>query len=155
MKKLVSLLLTLILLLGICACSDSDTVIASLPKYSKEVLYTDGGFQDFTDYGKYFYESVTAQELEASEYFTAAAEEDVEEILSYIDDFENWVEAADEKLRDGYDFDKAIVSEGDFFCIITKDGEPIGDGAYGKFDDYTVYYFDLDAQILYYFHSNI
>ena len=60
-----------------------------------------------------------------------------------------------EELKDNYDFDKNIVSEGDFFYIETKDGEPIGQGTYGKFDNYSVYYFDVDAQILYYFHNNI
>ena len=155
MKKVGSLLSILLLLLGLCGCTYRNPVIDSLPQYNSRLFYTSGGFQDYTDYAKYFYESVTVQNLEASEYFAAATTEDVEEILLYIGDFEGWADMTGGEFKEHYDFDKAAVSEGDFFYIQTRYGEPIGDGTYGKFDDYTVYYFDVDAQILYYFHSNI
>lgn len=155
MKKLLSLLLALSVLLGLCGCSYQDPVIKSLPKYNSKFFYTSGGFQDYTDYAKYCYESITVQNLEESGYFTATTAEDVDEVLLYIENFEHWVETIGEELKDNYDFDKSVVSEGDFLYIVTKDGEPIGQGTYGKFDDYSVYYFDLDAQILYYFHNNI
>ena len=155
MKKLGMLLFILSLLLGICGCSYQDPVIDSLPEYNSKVFYSAGEIQDFTDYAKYCYESITVQNLDTSRYFSAATAEDVEEILLYIEDFEGWVETIGKELKDGYDFDKSIVSEGDFFYINTKYGEPIGQGTYGKFDDYSVYYFDIDAQILYYFHNNI
>lgn len=155
MKKFGLLVLILILLFGFCGCSYFDSPLSTLPNYKTKVFYTSGGFQDFTDYAKYTYESVTAQDLEGSKYFTETTADDVEEILLHIDDFEGWVEAVGKELEDNYDFDKSIVSEGDFFYIETKDGEPIGQGTYGKFDNYSVYYFDIDTQILYYFHNNI
>ena len=111
--------------------------------------------QCYTDYSKYSYDSITAQDIEASRYFTAATEEDVEEILLYIENFEAWVEAVGGELKDNYDFDKTNVSEGDFFYIETKYGEPIGERTYGKFENYTVFYFDVDAQVFYYFYNNI
>lgn len=154
-KKLVLFLLTISLLLGLCGCSYQDWVAGSLPKYNSKVFYTSGGWQDYTDYAKYYYDSVTAKDIEASIYFTEATAEDVEEILLHIENFEARVEAIGGELKDNYDFDKTVVSEGDFFYIKTKYGEPIGEGTYGKFDDYTVFYFDVDAQILYYFYSNI
>ncbi len=154
-KKLVLFILTILLSLGLCGCSYRDWVAASLPEYNSKVFYTSGGWQDYTDYAKYSYDSITAQDIEASRYFTAATEEDVEEILLYIENFEAWVEAVGGELKDNYDFDKTNVSEGDFFYIETKYGEPIGERTYGKFENYTVFYFDVDAQVLYYFYNNI
>ena len=163
MKKFCLILSAIIL--GICLLvsmmffgflySHQKSVISSLPDYESREFYTSGGFQDYTDYAKYFYDSITAQDLESSEHFTVTTDEDVEEILLHIDDFERAVAVTAEELRENYDFDKSIVSEGDFFYIETKEGEPIGQGTYDKFDNYSVYYFDIDAQILYYFHHNI
>ncbi len=39
--------------------------------------------------------------------------------------------------------------------IETKEGKPIGDSFYGKYDNYSVYFFDTDSCVLYYLHSNI
>lgn len=164
MKKLGFILLSIILLLillpamllfGLWVHNYQKSVLASLPDYESREFYTSGGFQDYTDYAKYFYDSITAQDLELSEHFTVTTDEDVEEILLHINDFEGAVEVTAEELRENYDFDRSIVTEGDYFCIETKDGEPIGQGFYEKFDNYSVYYFDVDAQILYYFHHNI
>ncbi|MBR3819409.1 MAG: hypothetical protein IKJ41_09735 [Clostridia bacterium] len=155
MKKLWFLLLAIMLLFSLCGCTYQDPVFASLPDYKNKEFYTSGGFQDFTDYAKYTYDTITLQDLESSKYFTITSAEDVEEILLHIDNFERWVEAIGGELKENYDFDKTVVTEGDFFYIKTKDGEPIGQGTYDKFDNYSVYYFDIDAQIMYYFHNNI
>ena len=135
--------------------SQQESVIASLPDYESKEFYTIDGFQDYTDYAKYIYDNITIQDLKSSEYFTITTSDDVEEILLHIDDFEGWVEACGGELKENYDFDKSIVSEGDFFYIETKEGELIGQRTYRKFENYDVYYFDVDAQILYYFHNNI
>ena len=66
-----------------------------------------------------------------------------------------WVETSDGDLKANYDFDKNVISAGDFFYIETKAVEPVGKEAYGKYDNYSVYYFDIDTNVLYYFHSNI
>ena len=155
MKRLGFCLLAILLLLSLCGCIYQDPVLASLPDYKNEVFYTSGGFQDYTDYAKYTYDSITLENLEASKYFARTSAEDVEEILLHIDDFERWVEAIGGELKANYDFDKTLVTEGDFFYIKTKAGQPIGNGTYDKFDNYSLYYFDIDAQILYYFHNNI
>ena len=117
MKKLGLLLLTLTLLLRVCGCSYQDPVLAALPDYKSKVFYTSGGFQDSTDYAKFTYESVTAQDLKESKFFSETTTDDVEEILLHIDNFEDWVETIGEELKQNYDFDKNIVSEGDFFYI--------------------------------------
>ena len=135
--------------------SQQELVIASLPDYESKELYTNDGFQDYTDYAKYTYDNISIQDLESSEYFTITTADDVENIILFIEDFEGWVEACGGELKENYDFDKTIITDGDFFYIDTKEGESIGQGTYGKFDNYSVYYFDVDAQILYYFHNNI
>ncbi len=152
---LLLILLPIMLLLGLWGINHQKSVLVSLPDCESKEFYTSGGFQDYTDYAKYFYDSITVEDLESSEYFTVTTDEDVEEILLHIDDFEGWVEAVGGELKENYDFDRSIVTVGDYFCIETKDGEPIGQGFYEKFDNYSVYYFDVDAQILYYFHNNI
>lgn len=155
MKRFGLPVLTLILILSFGGCFFQDPVLSALPDYKTKVFYTSGGFQDYTDYAKYTYESVTAQDLEEVKYFTEVTADDVKEIKSHINNFERWVNTIGEELKANYDFDKTIVSAGDFFYIETKYGEPIGQGTYGKFDSYTVYYFDIDTQTLYYFHNNI
>ena len=132
-----------------------ESVIASLPDYESREFYTNDGFQDYTDYAKYIYDNITIQDLESSEYFTITTADDVVDILLYIDDFEGCVEVCDGELYENYDFDKTIITVGDYFYIDTKEGEPIGQRTYRKFEYYDVYYFDVDAQILYYFHNNI
>lgn len=154
-KKVTILLLMLVLLVNLCACSNTNGVINSLPAYKEKAFYTSGGAQDYTDYAKYTFESITAKDAQKSAYFCAVTADDVEEVLAYIANFEQWVETVGKELKENYDFDKSVVSEGDFFYIKTKHGEPLGEGTYGKFDNYTLYYIDLDTRILYYFHNNI
>ena len=155
MKKAAGILLIITLVLTLCSCYYSDPVIDSLPEYKNKSFYTSGGFQDYTDYAKYTYESVAVQEIKASKYFSMVTDEDIHEILLHIYNFEEWVKIIGGELENNYDFDINTVSAGDFFYIKTKAGQPIGQGTYGKYDYYTVYFFDVDTKILYYFHSNI
>lgn len=154
MRKLRIVFLVVISLLFLIGCADNE-VLYSLPGYIDSEYYTSGGFQDYTDYAKYTYNAVTEEDLSASGYFTVMTEADVDNILSYIANFESWVEAVGGEVKAGYDFDKTVISEGDYYYIKTKEGEPIGQGTYGKFDNYTVYFFDVELLTLFYFHSNI
>ena len=54
-----------------------------------------------------------------------------------------------------YDFDINLITEGDYVKIKTKEGKEIGNYKYGKFDDYSVYFFDVETLTLYYIHNNI
>lgn len=151
MKKTVMIVFLLVLFIISTGCSVSDPVISSLPDYNSRVFYTSGGFQDYTDYAKYTYKSISAQDFEASEYFCEVSADDIEEILIYIDNYEEWVETIGSELKNNYDFDKSVISEGDFFYTQTSSDN----SADNKFADYTIYYFDADSKILYYFHNNI
>jgi hypothetical protein len=54
-----------------------------------------------------------------------------------------------------YDFDTKCMTGGDFVLIESKEGVSDGNIVYGKYDNYNIYYFDTDSNILYYFHNNI
>ena len=156
MKKICIILAVLFAILSLSACSvTKDEVVSALPKYDSMEAYSSGDFQDFTDYMKYSYHSVDESTLTETGYFKKLSDADADDIREYIDDFEQWVETCGGELSKKYDFDRSIISAGDHFYLITKEGQPIGDGAYGRFDDYSLYYFDMDAQMLYYFHNNI
>jgi len=82
------------------------------------------------------------------------------ELLGYIDEFEQVIDS----LRDGdegadlvnnYRFSRDDIDESDYLYIYDREGKPIGDGAYSKYDYYNVYFFDSQTTTLYYFHSNI
>ena len=151
---LMALLIAAMLLVGaVWALSlffaPSDPILASLPDYETKEYFTNGGFQDFTDYGKYTYR-IYETELMENPYFRQVTEEDLATIGSYLDNFENWVEIDTEFPKDSYDFDRSQLQPGDYFYILNRYDEP------GKeFWHYDVYYFDLSEGILYYFHSNI
>lgn len=161
MRKCRCLVLLVVLLACMCACTPNDPVLESLGDYQQKRLYTEGGFQDCTDYGvyTYAYSEQEMQTLQSNGYFSAIAPENMENILSYLDDFDSWVEIYSRKdtseLAEHFDFDRQIIHEGDYICIQTKEGASIGDGVYGKFDNYTVYFFDVESATLYYFHNNI
>lgn len=129
-------------------------MIDSLQDYESSLLCQTGFFQDYTDYNRFFYDSVSEQDFASSAYFRTVKEEDICNILMYIDDFEKWVEIIGGELRDQYDFNQSSVAEGDFFYIKTKYGDETDFTPPEKFYNYTLYYFDMDAQTLYYFHSN-
>lgn len=56
---------------------------------------------------------------------------------------------------DEYDFDESVINSWDYIRIKTKEGEKIGDSKYEKYDNYSVYYFDIETLTLCYIHSNI
>ena len=150
-KIFILLLLMSQLLTG---CGEDDFVVLSLPAYTHREYYTEGGFQDFTNYGVYYLEPFEEKKLEENPYFEKVA--DPEDLCSYIDNFEGWITAGSE-LAAHYHFDKTCIDVSDYVYIDTKEGDPIGNGGhtYRKFDHYNVYFFDLDSWTLYYFHSNI
>ena len=126
-----------------------DPVLSSLPDYQEKMYFSSGGFQDFTDYAKYTFDNMDASVLEANPYFIPVTSEDKKEILSYIENFENWVAIIGDDLAPKYDFDKSAIAEGDYFYIqfeYTYDR---------RFQNYDVYFFDVDLQTLFYFHNNI
>lgn len=154
LKKVVLIMVAGVMLLGSLCLGftlmiPGDPVIESLPKYSAKEYYSSGGFQDTTDYAKYTYH-ISAEDLQNNKYLIPVESTDVPQIIAYIEDFEEWVSVSQEFPSDSYDFDKEIVSIGDYFYIFNQYQE--ADKAFWNYD---VYYFDLETLTLYYFHSNI
>ena len=149
--------LVCVLVLFLSSCGQDNAVILSLPQYQSKELYTEGVWQDFTDFGVYTFSPFDEAKLEENLYFEKVT--DVESILSYIDNFEDWVAQCQDgaELAENYHFDKTWIDETDYIFIDTEEGKQIGncDRTYGKFDNYDIYFFDTDAWTLYYFHSNI
>ena len=126
-----------------------DVILESLPKYSEKEYYSSGGFQDTTDYAKYTYH-ISEEDLQNNKYLLPVESTDVPQIIAYIEDFEEWVSVSHDFPSESYDFDKAIVSTGDYFYVSNRYQE-----AEKAFWNYDLYYFDLESLTLYYFHSNI
>ena len=80
MKKQVLLSVVILLSLLLSACS-------SIPSgfVSKEEHFQQGGFQDYTDYAKYVYESSSA--FEKSSDYSPVSESDINTIKGYTDNF--------------------------------------------------------------------
>ncbi|MBQ8146971.1 MAG: hypothetical protein IJ039_09325 [Clostridia bacterium] len=164
--KIISLLLIVSLTaILLCSCFNitprRKIVISTLGEYEKEEFYSSGGFQDYTDYGKYYFSEVPS--IEENEYFKSVTEADIEVLNGYIDDFDNWVNLIsenpsnkdDQELVKNYDLDRTIINEGDLFYIYDKMGEPIGESQYEQYESYDVYIFDIESCVLYFFHNNI
>ncbi len=151
MRKFMTSIALGMLLLLLWGCTYTDPVIASLPEYREKALYLEDGFQDYTNYGIYTYDPVDVAALRENAYLAPVT--DVADVRTYIGDFEKWVEIHREnnshpELVAAYAFDPAIIDSGDYVCIQTREG-------HSKFDSYTVYFFDVDTNRLYYFHNNI
>ena len=79
-------------------------------------------------------------------------------INEYLADFEGWIEVlrkSDEldELAANYDFDRTIVETGDYIYIDSE--ERTWEDGHTTLVNYDVYFFDIQSQVLYYFHSNI
>ena len=120
MKRLMTIVLVAAVLLGLCSCSYVDPIVNLLSAYKNRDFYTSGGWQDYTDYAKYYYEDIDAQILRQTGRFREVTEEDISTIMHYIVDFENWVEVIGGELKTNYDFDKTMIRTGNFLFYPVK-----------------------------------
>lgn len=151
MRRYISLIIAFLMAICLFGCSFADdAILSSLGSYTAKNVYSHGGWQDFTDYGKYRYESIS---VENNKYFQPVTETDAETLKAYIANFEDWLEAIEkndpeDSLVVNYDFDTGVISVDDYFYIYN-------DPDYPEFGNYKVYFFDTETNTLYYFHSNI
>lgn len=155
-KKAMAAAFLLIFVLSFAACQmTTDKVVASLGKYENRQFYTSGGFQDYTDYAKYNYDSA---EVAGNQYLKRIRETDLAEIDRHLDDFEGWIEVignseASSEVVVHFDFDREIIDTEDYFYIDSEE-HTWRDGT-SSLVRYNLYLFDVQTQILYYFHNNI
>lgn len=148
MNKL-CVVLGLLFLLLLSGCAIRYPVIDSLGKKCTGTIWHEDSFQDYTDYGKFSCPDVSAEQLKSNAYFSAVTEENMSMLHGYFANFASWIAKMDDKQdpKIHYDFSTDVVNPGDFFCL-----EENGQLQYANYD---LYYFDLEAQTLYYFHNNI
>lgn len=156
MKRLVSVFIIVVLLFSFTSCkTPEDKVLTSLGKYDDYEFYSEGEFQDFTYYAKYYYASTNIDE---NEYFVKIQDSDFARINEHLDDFESWIETfkdtdASREIVVNYDFDRSIIDTEDYIYI-DSEKHTWGDG-YTSLVKYDVYFFDAQTLVLYYFHNNI
>ena len=156
MKKLLFILISVLLISSFTACeAPKNKVLVSLGEYNDYVFYSEGGFQDYTDYAKYYYTSVN---IEENEYLTKIQEADFAEIDKHLNDFENWIKNFKDKdnsleLVVNYDFNRNIIDVEDYIYIHSE--EHTWDDGFTSLVSYDIYFFDTQTLTLYYFHNNI
>lgn len=149
MKKLL-LIFTAIIVLLLSACAVvTDKVLLSLGSYESKEYYTSGGFQDYTDYAKYTYKNIN---VEQNKYFKRIDDLNQWNLILHIENFEEWIDAIkdsdpENEVVVAYDFDMSLISNADYYYI---DKEP--DSGY---ENYDVYFIDIETNTLYFFHNNI
>ena len=119
-------------------------------------FYTEGAFQDYTYYAKYYYDSVNFTD---NEYFSKIGQADIDVLNEHLDDFESLIETyrgrdATREIVVNYDFDRSVIDHKDFLYIESEKFDPWDDGNM-VLASYDVYFFDTQTNTLYYFHNNI
>ena len=161
MKKKPVLIVVLLVVGALLLCLISLSLYYSLmrdkmilPGFIKSEESVDSfSFQDFIDYGKYYYDKDFDEKFASTKEYKVIQEEEVSNIVGYFDNFKE-VNNSTNKIKN-YHFDTGIIDAGDFVYVVTKEGREIGGSSYGKYDDYTVYFYDVASHTLYYIHSNI
>ena len=156
MKKTFAIILLFsFLALILSACVPVDKVLDSLGEYKSCEFYTEDSFQDYTDYAKYYYDSV---DFSNNEYFTKIEQSDIDVLNEHLDDFESWIETyregdASRDIVVNYDFDRSFIDNADYLYINSE--KHTWDDGYTSLVNYDVYFFDTQTNTLYYFHNNI
>ena len=157
MKKAFALIVV-VLILGIVLSSctaPENKVLNSLGEYKSHEFYTEGAFQDFTDYAKYYYDHV---DFADNEYFCKIGQADIDVLNEHLDDFESWIKTyregdASREIVVNYDFDRSLIDCEDYLYIDSE--KHTWDDGYTSLVNYDVYFFDTQTNTLYYFHNNI
>lgn len=157
MKRIIILLLIIsCLIFALSSCTTpEDKVLNSLGEYKSYEFYTEGAFQDYTDYAKYYYDSA---DLSDNEYFSKIGQSDIDVLNEHLDDFESWIETyrendASREIVVNYDFDRSIIDNEDYLYINSE--KHTWDDGFISLVNYDVYFFDTQTNTLYYFHNNI
>lgn len=143
--------------ISLSACkAPEDKVLMSLGEYKNNEYYTEGEFQDYTDYAKYYYDFVDFTE---NEYFNKIRESDLTKINELLADFELWIEIYREndsslEIVVNYDFDRSIIDSEDYIYIDSEKFTTTWDDGTTTLANYDIYFYDTQTQILYYFHNN-
>lgn len=151
--KLIKMLLLLqflvIIFFNFTACKYESSVMTTLPEYSDCDKYS-YGTRDYIDYYKYYYTSNDdiLESIENNKSFQKVTNDNIDDINKCIKYFNSRINNSTDDLRDNYDFLTSQIKDDDYFCFIFSDKS-------NPFNDFDLYYFDKETQILYYFHSDV
>jgi len=156
MKKIIALIVVIsALMLVLSACTaPEDEVLNSLGEYKSCEFYNKTVFADFTDYAKYYFDSV---DFTDNKYFTKIKQSDLDNLNAHLDDFEEWIKLYREnegaiEIVVHYDFDRAVIDCDDYLYIYSEQGDPWEDGNI-VFYYYDVCFYDTQTNTLYRFKS--
>lgn len=117
-----------------------------------EEHYEDG-FMDYTDYCQYYYTEETDSVFAADSTYEKVQEKDREKVRDYFLQFESILEGQGRSSE--FHFDSQCISSGDYVYIETREGQQrTRESTYGKYDFFSVYFYDKESHILYYVHNN-
>ena len=139
------------IMLQLSACGVlKHNILHSLGGYEDYVYFSYGKFQDFTNYGKYYYSSVA---LSGNKYFKQIHVSDMKNIDTYLDDYEGWIDSIKEaeptnELIVNYDFDREIIDTEDYFFI--RSDQETSDSEI-TLHNYELFVLDSQSLVLYYF----
>ena len=119
--------------------------------YKAEEHFDTFAIQDSVDYCKYYYTD-KYDEIFTKEY-SKISEENINEIKEYFNKFREWMEACD-RLNE-YDFDESIIDSNDLYLLYDKFNNNSSSIEYKKFENFTMYFYDINNHVLYYIHANI
>ena len=152
-KKQTLIAMLIVCFVFLCSCSFNGERRVEIPRYESKETNLSHGFQDYTDYCKYYYTSDQSEKFKKNQGFKQVTEADMPLIKNHIIDFESW--AVQTEYYDRYDFKLSQVKPGDYFHISGKYETEHEDEQNKISGDYEVYYYDFQNHILYYFHTNL
>ena len=144
-KKIKSLIIFLVISIVIYL------ILAKYTYYEDEYVIDTGFGIDFNTYQKYYYSEEINHKFEESILYHKVEENDIKYISEYFNDIKEWFETLE--LDDKFDFNNEIITTKDYFAIVSKEGETLGDHIYGRFEVYRVYLYDFESNILYRIHT--
>lgn len=106
MKK-IFIIATAILSLLLVGCTILDKAIIE-GYYDKEEYYDSEGFQDFTDYCKYYYSEEYEKTFSENELYSLVEDKDISNIKSYFENFKEWISLSNRS--DEYNFDESNIT---------------------------------------------
>ncbi len=112
--------------------------------YEKEEYFQEYCFQDYTDYCKYFYKNASDDKFIKNTKYEMVKEENIEGLKNYFNDTRKWMNI--EGRSNDFDFNNSIISVGDYYYLDLKES---------GYNNYNLYFYDIETHILYYIHSNI
>ncbi len=145
MKKILLCFISFSILFSLIACdTQGDKVLSSLGDYTRIAYYSDGEIQDFTDYAKY---KMTSPSLDGNEYLKKLDDILLDSFIAHLDMYEPFVMEYC-SFSESYDFDRGIISDSDYIYIYD-------DPEYPELGNFSIWFYDFESEILYYFHNNI